>query len=310
MIPMKKIFGLLWIGISLLTGACEDSEDVTPSMADQDRMDTLFDTSIPELVTFKDLYGTYILYQFDPLLDFAYQFEVAQDWRDAQITYLDKEEVQNAFAFLQEYFISCYRDTIMVDRVQVVTNLKKEYFPRKFLICSKIKSSKNLGLSAPVKGYHRAVANINSFTIADLDRETLNGLSVSEKTAYIQQLHYIYVAGYLVNSRRNIFVPEKFFDPCEKLYGTKVDKTGTWDEDYFMKRGFFPVSKEEGYYPQQIDDLQDFIVHVFQMDASLKAKIDTYSLMRNKVEILVKAMSGLGVDVARINPLLADYLNL
>lgn len=306
---MKKIIILLFIGTAFIFGSCDDSEDVTPSLADRDRMDTLFDASLPELVAFKETYGTYVLYRFDQLLDFAYQFEEAENWRNARITYLEKEEIGTAFAFLQQHFISCYRDTIMVDGGEKITNLKKEYFPRKFLICSKIQSSSTLGLSEPVARFHSAVANVNSFTVAGLDQASLSALTDTELKAYVQQLHYIYLAGYVVNSRRNLFVPDAFYDSGSKLYGSKIDRTGTLDESYFMNRGFFFIEVGENYYPQQVDDLQIYIKNAINLNERMKDKIATHSLVYNKMVFLVKALAGIGVDVARINPLLTEYLN-
>lgn len=294
---MRKIISLLILGMALYCGACDESEDVTPSMADEDRMEELLDTSFPELVSFKEKYGTYILYRFDQLLDFAYQFEMGDDWRNARLTYLEKEEVENAWQFLKENFISCYQDSVI-----------RKDFPRKMLICSRIASSKVLGLSQPVKNNHQAVANINSLTIAGLDRATLNGLPAKDRTAYLQQIHYMFLAGYVVNCRRNLFVDDKFFDTGDKLYGTKIDQSGTVSNDYFMKRGFFPLASGIKYYPQKVEDLEIFIQHAVQMNDAAKATIDSYSVIRNKIQFVVRALKGMGVDMVKINPLLEDYL--
>lgn len=294
---MKKIIGLFMLGTVLFLGACDDTEDITPSMADHNRLEELLDASFPELISFKDKYGTYILYQFDSLLDFAYQFEMGDDWRKAKLTYLEKEMVDDAYQFLKENFISCYPDSVI-----------QEYFPRKLLLCSKIISSKVLGLSQPVKGEHQVVANINSMTIAGLDKAALGRLSVLERTAYVQQIHYMYLAGYMVNCRRNLFVEDKFFDTCNKLYGTKIDRTSSMDEDYYMKRGFFPLASSVHYYPLKVEDLESFIQHTVKMDETTKAKVDNYSVMRNKIQFVVRAMKAMGVDIAGINPLLESYL--
>lgn len=294
---MRKIIGMLILGTVLFLGGCDDTEDVTPSMSDNDRMEELLDASFPELVSFKDKYGTYILYQFDSLRDFAYQFEMGDDWRKAKLTYLKKEEVAPAYQFLKENFISCYPDSVIL-----------EYFPRKLLLCSKITSSKVLGLSQPERGEHQVVANINSMTIARLDQAALGRLSDQTRLAYIRQIHYMYLAGYVVNCRRNLFVEDKFFDACDKLYGTKVDQAGTVEDDYYMRRGFFPLASGVRYYPLQVEDLEIFIQQSVKMDEAAKAKIDAYSVVRNKVQFVVRALKAMGVDVVRINPLLESYL--
>lgn len=293
---MKKIIILLIIGLGFILEACEESEDVTPSMADKDRLETLLDRSIPDLVSFKEKYGTYILYDFDQLKDFAYQFEAGDGWRKAKLTMLEQGEVQQAYDFLEEQFFASYQDSII-----------EKYFPRKFLICSKIQSTSVLGISTAVNGFHTVVTNINSFTVAGLDRATLNGLNATTHPAYIRQLHYMYLAGYLVNVRRNVFVNDKFFDPCEKLYGEKIDRTGILDEDYFMRRGFFYVDKDVHYYPQQIEDLQIFVREAILMDADRKEIINAHSVIRNKIQYVVRSLIEMGVDMVKINPLLDSY---
>lgn len=294
---MRKIIGLLILGSVLSFGACDDSEDVSPSMADHDRLEGLLDASFPELVSFREKYGTYILYEFDSLLDFAYQFEMGDDWRKAKLTYLEKEEVDAAYQFLQETFISCYPDSVILN-----------YFPRKLLLCSKISSSKVLGLSQPVRGEHQVVANLNSMTVAGLDAGTLGRLPAQSLTAYIQQIHSMFLAGYMVNCRRNLFVDAKFFDTCDKLYGTKVGQTGMVEDDYYMRRGFFPLEAKAHYYPLKVEDLEIFIQQAVHIDEAAKAKIDEYSVMRNKIQFVVRALKAMGVDVVRINPLLGSYL--
>ena len=211
---IRKLFLYALLGVCCFC-SCSEDEDTTPSLEDTDRLEGLIDKSNKTITDFKEKYGTYILYQFDQLLDFAYQFDQAASWRSAELTYLEKEDVDGAVEFLMDKFMACYGDSVKVN-----------YLPRKLLICSKIKASQ-LGISLPDggdTGYHDAVANMNSFTIAGLDRANLAAMSEERMEEYVQQLHNIFLAGYVVNVRRLVFVENLFFDPCETLYGTEVER--------------------------------------------------------------------------------------
>ena len=58
---MKNVYICLLISLCWIAGACNDSEDTTPSMADKDRLEMLIDQSNTDIVDFKQKYGTYIL---------------------------------------------------------------------------------------------------------------------------------------------------------------------------------------------------------------------------------------------------------
>lgn len=297
---MKGYSLFLLIGLFCLLGGCSDDEDVTPSMKDEDRLESLIDKSNADIMAFKEKYGTYILYEFDQLLDFAYQFDEAGSWREAKLTRLTREDVPGAVTFLKDHFWSCYGDSL-------ITNC----FPRKFLICSKIYASA-LGISGEgnTKMYHDAAANMNSFTVACLDKKTLSEMEAERQGEYVRQLHYIYLCGYLVNVRRDVFVEDIFFDPASKLYGTKIDrKTGmNLDEEYFMNRGFFYIESTENYYPQQMEDLMIFTEKLVKMDQHIHDVVMEKSIMRNKMQYVAQGLKAIGVDIAQINPLAKDFL--
>ena len=119
---MKKLFVYMLVGACCFF-ACSEDEDTTPSLKDTDRLEELIDKSNKTIMDFKEKYGTYILYQFDQLLDFAYQFDQAASWRAAELTYLEKEEVVGAVDFLINRFMACYGDSVKVN-----------YLPRKVLM--------------------------------------------------------------------------------------------------------------------------------------------------------------------------------
>ena len=297
---MKGYSLFLLIGLFCLLGGCSDDEDVSPSMKDEDRLENLIDKSNTDIMAFKEKYGTYILYEFDQLLDFAYQFDQAAAWREAKLTYLEKDDVPGAVAFLKEHFWSCYEDSMIINN-----------FPRKFLICTKIFASA-LGISGEgnTKINHDAVANMNSFTAACLDRKSLSGMDTDRQVEYLQQLHYIYLGGYLVNVRRNVFVEDVFFDPASKLYGTKIERTTgtTLDENYFMGRGFFYIEKDVNYYPQQMEDLMMFVENLVKMDQRAHDIVMEKSIMRIKMQNVAQGLKAIGVNIEKVNPLALDFL--
>lgn len=299
---MKK-YNLYWlIGIFCLLGACDDEEDITPSLKDQDRLETLIDRSNTDIMTFKEKYGTYILYEFDQLLDFAYQFEQAATWRNAKLTYLEKEDVAGALDFLNKHIFNCYEDTV-----------KLNMLPRKFLICSKIYGNV-LGISSPRggdAGLHDAVANLNSFSVAELDASTLADMSAERKIEFARQIHHIFLAGYIVNVQRNVFVENIFFDPSSKLYGTQIDKEKNTllPADYYMSCGFFPITdREENFYPLEMEDLENFIENLVKMDQETRDAVWGHSVMRIKMQQVARGLKASGVDVVKINPMAADFL--
>lgn len=299
---MKRYSLYLLIGIFCTLWSCSDDEDVTPSLKDEGRLEALIDKSNSDIMAFKEKYGTYILYEFDQLKDFAYQFEQAATWREAKLTFLEKEDVSGAVAFLEEHFFNCYQDTV-----------KLNMLPRKFLICSKVYGG-ILGVSNPdgeKVGLHDAMANMNSFTVARLDRATLAAMSAERRDEFIRQIHYMFLGGYIVNVQRNIFVEDLFFDPASKLYGTRIEreKGEILPADYYMSRGFFPITdKEQYYYPLQMEDLSTFVEHLLKMDEETKEVIWNQSVMRTKMQYVAKSLKAMGVDVAKINPLAEDFL--
>lgn len=301
---MKRLEWFIMAGCMLLLSlyGCNDDEDLAPSYADQDRMEQLIDKSNADIMAFKEKYGTYILYEFDQMKDFAYQFDQAQTWREATITKLDAEDVQGAVDFLKEGFWACYSDSLIMYNS-----------PRKFLMVSKLQAG-ILGVSG-VDGqtiYHDAAVNMNSYTAANLDKESREAMDETRKTEYFRQLHYVYIAGYLLEVKRNVFVSDLFFDPSDNLYSTKIDKNvaAELDEDFYMSRGFFPLDAEENYYPSRMEDLRVFVQNLIVMDQTMRDKVMERSLMRIKMGNVVQGLKAIGVDIESINPFATEFLSV
>ncbi len=298
---MKNLYFLLLISFAWIVCSCSDDDDTTPSMADEDRLESLIDKSNPDIMEFKEKYGTYILYEFDHILDFAYQFEEAAAWRNAEVTRLAKEDVPEAVKFLKENFFSCYDDKIL-----------KEYFPRKLLLCNKITGG-TLGLSEPkredgaTQGTHAAVANLNSMTIAGLDKTSLEALEADtdKKKEYLQQLHFIYLAGYLVNARTLYYPNETFFDYSSTLYNSLMDPNrkpaSQLSDEFFYQKGFFRVPASDTYFGTADEDLINFTKNLILMDKEMCETLEQYELMKRKMQLAVKGLEALDVKVYQMN---------
>lgn len=304
---IKYLYIHLAICLSCITlTSCNDDEDNTPSMADTDRLETLIDKSNSDIMEIKEKYGSYMLYDFDQILDFAYQFEEASAWRLAEITKLDKAEADNAVSFLKENFLNCYSDEML-----------STYLPRKVLLCGKIEGS-TLGVSyGNDQGRHDAVANINSMSIGELAKTILDNMNAERKVDYIHQIHFIFLGGYIVNSRAHSFVEEGFYDFCKTLYGTLMDPNRTqvkdlitqYGEEFFYKNGFFPPENDEAtYYGDREEDLIAFTKQLILMDDTMYNTITQYEMLYAKMQYVARGLQNMGVNVTLINPLIANLL--
>lgn len=304
---MKKIYRILFFVLAVITlCSCSENEDNTPSMADKDRLDSLLDKSNADVFNFEQKYGTYILYRFDTLLDFAYQFEEASNWRTAKVTMLEQADEAGAVTFLKNNFLNRYSDEVLTT-----------YFPRKLLICSRVYGL-TLGVST-VKSestaeYHQAVANLNSMTVANLDARTLNDLATADKTAFVRQIHYIYLAGYLISSRGyHDFVNETFFNYNATDYKSLIDPSrkpvSAFDDETFYKKGFFrPEDESATYYGSSEEDLIAYVKNLVLMDEGVHDVVMAHSLMKSKMELVARSLKAFGVDIEGINPLSKDFL--
>lgn len=306
---MKHLYLYMAICLGgLFAASCSDDEDTTPSMADTDRLETLLDTSNPDMVEFKQKYGSYLLYEFDPILDFAYQFEEAQAWRSAKLTLLDKADVSQAVTFLKDNFFNCYSDAMLAT-----------FLPRKVLLCGKIEGT-TLGVSYVPDGrkaFHDAVANLNSMSIGELSQTALGGMDNERRATYLRQLHFIFLGGYVINARTQHIVEEGFYDYCRTLYNTLMDPSRLQAEilldrygpEFFYRNGFLPPEKEYAtYYSNREDDLIAFTKQLIHMDQAMHDTAMQYEMLRAKMQYVARGLKNMGVAVDRINPLITDFL--
>lgn len=283
--------------------ACTDKEDTTPSLADKDRLESLIDTSLPLVTNFRDQYGTYLLYQFDQNLDFAYQFEEATNWKEAVIERLDRQGASEAVDFLTANFFSRYSD-----------DFKAKFLPRKILLVKSLKA-KTLGVSEPdANGYHQAAANIAGMTIA-YDKARLEALSENARQSYLRQLHSVLLAGYLINTRAKYPVGDAYLAYSQSFYSSLMEEHRTQarhlPDEFFLNRGFFrPADDESTYFISAEQDMMEFTSRLLQMDEQMQDSLADYPMMESKLGLIANGLKAMGIDVAAINPLAQYYLEI
>lgn len=302
---MKKLAYIFTV-ISLLV-ACSDKEDNSPSFADKDRLESLIDVSIEKIRDFRDNYGTYILYDFDKNLDFAYQFEQSTNWSNASLQTIAHDDAECAVDMLCSGVFDCYGESY-----------KKKFFPRKLLLVDDIYTSSELGLSQPTDGHHTAVANINSVTFSKMGAENVGKVitDAALRDANAVEMHRALLADYLVKARGEYPVGEEFFSFCNSTYSSLMNssrKTAAQlaEENpmFFYQRGyFFPDDDESTYFPSAEDDLVAFIRNMITMDKQTADLLLDMPVMANKMHVLTVSLREMGVDVMKINANTEQFL--
>ncbi|MBQ0049231.1 MAG: hypothetical protein KBT12_03185 [Bacteroidales bacterium] len=287
--------GILLLSAWLLATACSDKEDTTPSNADTNRLEALLDRSIPAVADFCDTYGTYLLYNFDLRLDFAYQFGQATAWEKASIERLSRSEAEAAVAWLQEQVFSHYSDSF-----------KAKFLPRKFLLAKSITSNDMLGRSEPHNGKHAVVANLNSITVGQyVDPQAIDRAILSD---------------YLVNARGVTPVDKAFFEISANAYSTLMDENRLQarhllekDPEFFHENGFFnPTNEESTYFSSSRLDLAQYVDSLIGMTQEMHDRImeGENTDMMKKMARVAHGLNAIGVDVSKLNPWALDFLEV
>lgn len=292
---------LLLTGVSGCLVSCSSSEDNTPSYADTDRLETLIDNDIEKIKLFRDNFGTYILFNFDKNLDFAYQFEQASSWENAMLFNIDNREAASAVDYLYGGVFDCYSD-----------DYKRKFFPRKLLLVDDIMSPSELGLSVPEANHHVAVANINSVTFAKM------GESLDTQGAYDSYYHRALLADYLVKARGQYPVEDAYFSYSQKDYSSLFSPNRrnaaqmlAENPNFFYDHGFFiPDDDESTYFPSAEDDILAYITNMISMDKATADMLMELPLMADKMHLLTVGLQSFGVNVKQINPWAEQFLTM
>lgn len=306
---LRNIIGIAAFACTTMAlTACSEKEDTTPSYADHDRMEALLDRTIPAIAETADKYGTYMLYRFDKSIDFAYQFQEATIWDNAQVGMLCRDSAALAAEYLRTNIFDKYTD-----------GFKKKQLPRKLLLTDFIKSSNELGIStADAEGYHTAVANINSMSVAfnrvKLNAEDVNKVNPLTDIEFQHEVHKALLAAYMVKSKHNYPVSDEFLSQSRNYYSslmtTDRKQAAQLKNDFFLSRGFFrPSQSDATYFPSAEDDMVAFISNLVEMDSVRSDTLSDYPLIENKLHYLAVSLQGMGVDLAAINPASGYYLS-
>lgn len=292
-------------GATMTLSSCSETEDTTPSYADKDRMETLLDRTIPAIADFADKYGTYMLYDFNQQLDFAYQFEQSTEWNSAEITRLTRDEAVVAADFLCANVFNSYSD-----------EFKKKYFPRKMLLTSQVKTKLNTVLGRSIaddRGYHQGMANINSVTLARLGSGGVPN-DPAEYADYIKAVHSTLLASYLVEARAQYPANDNYYKVSTAYYSSLMTpnrtQAGKLGVDFFHEKGFFfPEDDHDTYFASPQHDMVQFIDSMICMNQAMHDEVLDVTPMAQKVCILANGLKDMGVDITGINPLLNDFMD-
>lgn len=303
---MNKYIHTLIISVLLFT-SCQKEETLSPYGGDIDRLEELIDNSFGFIKEFKEKYDSYILYEFDHMKDFAYQFDKASNWRDAEIKYLEKVDVPGALDFLKQNFIKFYNDTITLpDSTVAITNFKKNFFPRKLLICKEL-LAKSLGITNTTYFIaHDATASMNSFTVSRLDSTSLAEMPESEIERFRKNINYMFIAGYVWDAKRIDFLPKSFYEYSKSYYRTPTpepDDEGEINPNYYWSKGFFPPEENSNFFPSLNNDVIEYIKQLIFMDQSTAENIKRrYPVVKAKIKEMAESLKKLGVDIMALNP--------
>lgn len=305
----KLLYVFAFLASIIVLGSCAEKEDNTPSLADKDRLETLIDADISKIADFRDKYGTYILYNFDKNLDFAYQFEQASSWSNATLSTITHDDAEVAVQMLYDNIFSCYEEGFI-----------KKYFPRKLLLVSDITSPNELGLSNPLGGHHTAVANINSVTFAKMSANDIATALQDEAltTSRCNEMHRALLADYLVKARGEYPVDEDYLSLSMSTYSSLMNSSRKTvaqllreDENFFYNHGFFiPQDEEATYFPNAEEDIVSFICNMITMDNETANAMLDMPLMASKMHLIATGLQQMGVDVLSINPHMEQFITM
>lgn len=309
---MKRI--IYAFALAALFAACEKEDDSRATDLEVNTLEQKVDLSNPTIKKYHDNYSCYILNDFDQLADFAYQFDQASTWRSAIIDMLPDADLDGALTFLENNFFKYYPDQ-MPDKngTMVNTNFREKYLPLKFLICERITAG-TLGITyVPVNEllYHDAAANINSFTVAKLDAESLSNLA-SEPTwmkEYVDNIHYMFLAGYLASAKGVELANNDFYSISNNVYGTATP-TSVKASDYYINGFIAPWDNVFlATYPKRDVDLRQYIDMLLGLTDEQVTTLKDAVAVKEKARYLVASLTALGVDILAYNPKITSLLN-
>lgn len=219
--------------------SCSSEAVLEPSLADTDRVATQIDLSKPLVKRLYDDLNIGLLYEFNPVMDFAYaagSAASASKWGDIELTQM-KSSFLDADGNLPSTSVVAYRayvDQLLAyvdaNLFQYIhkTELNAQFLPYKILLCddiytptaipSSVFSDSESRIGVTIIGSLHSVFNIHSLAI------NLNPANVAaNKTKFRNDNFYIFLCKFLEVHDLYSKVPEAFYSAKTSYYGKVME---------------------------------------------------------------------------------------
>lgn len=320
---MKKTWLLYMLLLSVLFAACDNTEDLTPSLKDTDRVATQIDMSKPLIKTLKDDFNLGLLYEYDNIFDFAYTAETdaaADVWGSVEIPQMKSRFLDEDGNFPAEN-VSDYQLYVDAALTFVDTTLFK-YFDANGLIASKmpykvllsesifanknvqqkpiIESDSRIGSSS--ENGLRIVYNKHSIVIKVNQDDVKIGTS-----DYIKDNFYVFLSRIMDMHNLYELVPLEFYEGKNEYYGQVMDSIYRYETERVDKVRVDIVDKN-WFYSKGFVDAKYF----YGTSSGLGTVYQSYDEDGNRLSPSIKHLKGIRPSynfVAGLNEDVRSYLN-
>ncbi len=241
---MRKAF-LIYIGISaaLAFNSCESEEALTPSNLDSDRVGDFVASADNEYInTIYTKYNCGLMYEYDPILDFAYTAEnddAVALWEQVSLPmvkeeFVDSEGLMSAENVLEyNQYISNALTFIDTTIFQYFGDegLMVENMPYKVLLCNSVSSAKSLATAILTESDSRYGAQAINVVNCAFNNQSIvfnineDFLSQETKVAnYRKDNFYIFLSRIMEQQDLYEEVPEEFFTLSSPYYGESIEE--------------------------------------------------------------------------------------
>ena len=329
---------LLLIAILFSVGfiSC-DEENISPSYADEDRIEELLDMSKPLVKEYKERYGINILYKFNDTLDFKFGFyttSVNPHWQNVTIHHLDSvEAVDFALEQLDAMVFAYFMDEF------------KQRLPRKLLLADIVETGSinpdNLMSESDVEeeGTVTVIANEYSYLLA-FNKKSMESFSEA-RLKDLRDVKLYHLISYVMN-KYDLYqkIPEEFYSEVNYLHGESVDSIAAQEDElpvgagpyrnyytseWYMGLGMaltmhspnksasssFDLRLRIGnslYFPDRERDFRNFLcVMIFTDEDDLRKYYLPSVLFCDRMRVAVRLLQDWGVDILKINPALEMF---
>ena len=337
---MKNWTVIYLLAIILGITACEE-DDLTPSMADEDRLPELLDLSKPLVKEFKEKYDVNILYSYDDTLDFKFGMTpsgTTSQWGNIKIIHLDSMEVVDyALEKLDEMVLTYMNDDF------------RKILPHTILLADIVSSlsaappDSFIGESDYTEtGTYTAFGNPFATYMFAFNKESMERYSETNWMNSRNVKLYNFIC-YVINLR-NLYdeIPATFYSSVSHLHGVSIDSiaeledelpvgTGSYRNYYrpewYIDLGMVLTKKSPSAYgsgalttrlmvgrnylfPTKERDFRNFLnLMLFETEANLRTYYLPSETFKERLLIAIETFEKWGIDILRINPNLEMFMN-